>query len=305
MTECLKRWWWKRTIYAVSQVGGESPEPVIFKLRVLNEPRSLSRSTRKILGTLRAALSYANNEKNWIAINPALGIEVIGTADEGPKKRKAPTKEQLKAILEHAPDDLKLKIMVAAFTGLRASEQWGLQWEQVDLEAGSVHVMRRLDSYGIVGPTKSKAGVRDVPLSASMVKLLKEHRLGSPYSEDADFVFTNAKGKHTSHDNLIKRAYIPLLEKVEKASKLGIGKWTSNGVDADGTTAMKFAPSVLWHSLRHFAVSTWIEQGLAPKTVQTYAGHSSVVITLDRYGHLFESDSHKTAMDRIADEFLG
>ena len=78
-----------------------------------------------------------------------------------------------------------------------------------------------------------------------------------------------------------------------------------NGVDADGTTAMKFAPSVLWHSLRHFAVSTWIEQGLAPKTVQTYAGHSSVVITLDRYGHLFESDSHKTAMGRIADEFLG
>jgi integrase len=262
-------------------------------------------STRKILATLRSALSYAKNEKNWIAVNPAMGVEVIGAADEGPKKRKAPTKEQLKTILAHATDDLKLKVMFAAFTGLRASEQWGLKWEQVNLDAGLVHVVSRLDSYGSLGPTKSKAGVRDVPLSAPMIRLLKEHRLKSPFSEDTDFVFTNAKGRHVSHDNLVKRSYIPLLERSEKAAALGIGEWTQNGIDEGGGAVLKFVASFKWHSLRHFAVSTWIEQGLAPKTVQTYAGHSSIVITLDRYGHLFESDDHKTAMDRIADELMG
>jgi len=58
-------------------------------------------------------------------------------------------------------------------------------------------------------------------------------------------------------------------------------------------------------SLRHYAVSTWIEAGLAPKTIQTFAGHSSLQVTMDRYGHLFPSDDHKAAMDAIAGELMG
>ena len=60
-----------------------------------------------------------------------------------------------------------------------------------------------------------------------------------------------------------------------------------------------------WHALRHFAVSCWIEAGLTPKTVQTFAGHSSLQVTMDRYGHLFKSEDHKRAMEEIAAEMLG
>ena len=52
------------------------------------------------------------------------------------------------------------------------------------------------------------------------------------------------------------------------------------------------------------AVSAWIEAGLAPKTIQTFAGHSSLQVTMDRYGHLFPSDDHKAAMDAIARELM-
>jgi len=58
-------------------------------------------------------------------------------------------------------------------------------------------------------------------------------------------------------------------------------------------------------SVRHYAISTWIEAGLTPKTVQTLAGHSSLQVTMDRYGHLFPSDDHKAAMDAIAGELMG
>ena len=60
-----------------------------------------------------------------------------------------------------------------------------------------------------------------------------------------------------------------------------------------------------WHALRHFAISCWIEAGLDPKTVQTFAGHSSLAVTMDRYGHLFKSKGHKRAMDTIAKELFG
>ena len=49
-------------------------------------------------------------------------------------------------------------------------------------------------------------------------------------------------------------------------------------------------------------MSCWIEAGLDPKTVQTFAGHSSLQVTMDRYGHLFKSEDHKRAMDTIANE---
>jgi integrase len=39
---------------------------------------------------------------------------------------------------------------------------------------------------------------------------------------------------------------------------------------------------------------------MSPKPVQTFAGHASVQVTMDRYGHLFPSEDHKRAMDHIA-----
>jgi integrase len=34
--------------------------------------------------------------------------------------------------------------------------------------------------------------------------------------------------------------------------------------------------------------------------VQSFAGHSSLQVTMDRYGHLFPSEDHQQAMERIA-----
>jgi hypothetical protein len=44
---------------------------------------------------------------------------------------------------------------------------------------------------------------------------------------------------------------------------------------------------------------TFEKSRLSPKTVQTFAGHSSLQVTMDRYGHLFKSDDHKKAMDAM------
>ncbi len=52
-----------------------------------------------------------------------------------------------------------------------------------------------------------------------------------------------------------------------------------------------------WHAFRHFAVSCWLDAGLSPKTVHTFAGHSSSQVTMDRHGHLFRSEDHTRAMN--------
>ncbi len=42
------------------------------------------------------------------------------------------------------------------------------------------------------------------------------------------------------------------------------------------------------HDLRHTAVALWIAAGANPKQIAGWAGHTSVSIVLDRYGHLLE-----------------
>lgn len=42
-----------------------------------------------------------------------------------------------------------------------------------------------------------------------------------------------------------------------------------------------------FHDLRHTAIALWIAVGADPKRIAARAGHTSVSVVLDRYGHLF------------------
>ena len=43
------------------------------------------------------------------------------------------------------------------------------------------------------------------------------------------------------------------------------------------------------HDLRHMSVALTIAGGAHPKAIQARMGHSSIAVTLDRYGHLLPS----------------
>jgi integrase len=49
------------------------------------------------------------------------------------------------------------------------------------------------------------------------------------------------------------------------------------------------------HDLRHTAVALAIGEGGHPKSIQAMLGHSSITVTLDRYGHLFPSIGEQLA----------
>ena len=244
-------------------------------------------TTRKILATLHSALAYAISQ-DWVATNAAHGTRVIGPRDEGSKKIVPPSKTDMGAMLSGADEDFRIKLTFAASTGVRAGEQWAVRWRDVDLEIGQLHIGRRVDAYREEGVPKSAAGVRTVPISSQLTAMLKAWKLKSKFKAPGDLIFPNDEGNHISHDNLVKRRFSPLFDSLEAAHR------------ADPTRLPAPPRHFNWHALRHFAVSTWIEAGFAPKTVQTFAGHASLQVTMDRYGHLFPSDDHKKAMDQIA-----
>ncbi len=65
--------------------------------------------------------------------------------------------------------------------------------------------------------------------------------------------------------------------------------------DAAGLRRIRF------HDLRHSAASILIAQGVHPKAIQELLRHSSIQLTMDTYGHLFDEMQRETAdkMDAV------
>ena len=63
-------------------------------------------------------------------------------------------------------------------------------------------------------------------------------------------------------------------------------------------------PDYGWHSLRHYAISSWLASGVDLKTAQYWAGHATLALTMDTYAHLIpRQDDH--ARIAVAEALLG
>ena len=58
--------------------------------------------------------------------------------------------------------------------------------------------------------------------------------------------------------------------------------------------------SCRFHDLRHTSVALAIADGAHPKAIQSRMGHSSINVTLDRYGHLFPELDEAIAEPSVA-----
>ncbi len=188
--------------------------------------------------------------------------------------RDIPTAAEIKRMVDAATDAKRRALLLtAALTGLRASELRGLRWGDVDLRAGELHVRQRADRWNEIGPPKSASSRRTVPLNSGvLVPALKQWKLACPPNE-GDLVFPTSEGNVEHHANML-RSLAPIMK-------------------AAGVVDGKRDPKYALHAFRHFFASWCINpkdrggRELPAKVVQHLLGHSSIVMTLDRYGHLF------------------
>jgi integrase len=104
----------------------------------------------------------------------------------------------------------------------------------------------------------------------------EERRLaGSAWKGDGHYVFTSGVGTPIEQRRL------------DREFKLLC--------DAAGLRRIRF------HDLRHSAASILIAQGVHPKAIQELLRHSSIQLTMDTYGHLFDEMQRETAdkMDAV------
>jgi integrase len=203
--------------------------------------------------------------RSEILVNPTIGLTLPAIRER--RERIACPEEAEKLLAALTPKD-RPPWAAALYAGLRRGELRALRWGDVDFAAGLIRVERGWDPQ--VGPIdpKSRAGRRRVPLASPLRSILIEHRLRSRGS-DEDLVFRGRGGKPLAPDALIERAR---------------AAWGEAGLEP-----------ILLHECRHTYAAFMIAAGVNAKALSSYMGHSTISMTLDRYGHLMPGNEGEAA----------
>jgi integrase len=199
--------------------------------------------------------------------------ELMGNEDESQGRSALPPEaiynaNEVARLLAQAARGLERVLMTAAFaSGLRRGELGALTWKNVQWEPGSVTVAASLS--WVRGhedqrprprryPPKTSAGIRQVPIPASLVRMLKEWRLQCPKGE-RDLVFPDPTG------DWLKGGWI--LRAFQRAAR-----------KAD----LRELP---FHSARHYFISSLVARGEPLTKIARWVGHANMSITAQVYSH--------------------
>lgn len=257
-------------------LGKVEPGHVRRMLRDL-EGLGLAETTRAVTWRFVQTIFRTAVRERRIPTSPCDGVK-------GPKVTRAKaapvSTETVQAIARAIPDRYRALVILAAGTGLRQGEAFGLTVDRVqglsptDTTAylvRRVRVDRQMTTSTGQGPhfapLKTKASDRAVPLPDVVAVALAEHVERHGTGPDG-LLFTNEYGR-------------PL-----RRSTFGdVWRRAVKTADAEGVT---------FHALRHYYASLLIRRGASVKTVQGCLGHASAQETLDTYSHLWPDADEQT-----------
>jgi integrase len=231
----------------------------------------LAPSTAKVLHRFVSAIFRAAVRDRLILSSPAEGVRP-------PKQQGRPdfsvlSTGEVLALADSVPGRWRAAVLLAAGTGMRQGEVFGLTADRIDWLRRTVRVDRQLvlvpGAPPALAPPKTDSSIRDIPLPQVVVDALAAHLAAYP-SGPGGFVFTSPEGHPQRRTAFSARVWRPAV--------------AAAGLPDDTT----------FHGLRHHYASLLIRYGESVVTVQKRLGHSSAKETLDTYSHLWPDSDERT-----------
>jgi integrase len=250
-------------------------------------PSTISVCYSFVAGIFRAAV-----RDRLIAASPCVDVRL---PKPEPKRVEPLATERVEDLIAAMPERYRALVVLAAGTGLRQGECFGVELDRVDFLRRTLRVDQQLVTMPGKPPylaaPKTPASYRTVPLPRVVVDALAAHLAAfpavrveitdatakpEPKSRLAALVFTTAAGRPVP-----RTRFSPIWRPAAAAAGLG-----------DGVT---------FHDLRHYFASLLIRHGESVKVVQKRLGHKSALESLDTYGHLWPDAEDRTreAVDTV------
>jgi integrase len=300
------------------RVASITPPTIQRWVNELDKERS-AQTVRNSYNVLRVVLRHAVKQGH-IQVNPCASENIDlpsrrrrTTSDGGNAAGVAMTPAELRDLIAALPSHWRTPTTLAAMTGLRAAELWGLTRANWDPDTGTITVRQTLSDVGgnvIAGHPKTDASKRTLhiptPLHAALTHAattpgveVKTVKAGQPrgypaitdtpsgpgptltYVPDPDdrtrLLFTTPSGHPVQHSNFYRRIYRPT------------------------AAALWPAPHRLanarFHDIRHSVATQLLHATGNATDVMKRLGHSQLATTTDLYGR----HAHEEADRRLAE----
>jgi integrase len=200
------------------------------------------------------------------------------------KRRTAPDvllPSEINRLLQGLRNREETLVVLAAGTGLRMSELFGLKWRDIDFAAKQASVLRSIAKQA-VGPCKTEASQKPVPLDPHLVRTLRAWRRSARFRQPTDWVFASpaTQGRLPFWGQSLMRHFIR-----PTTVKLGITK------------------RIGWHTFRHSYSTLLKANGADKKVMQELLRHAATRVTLDTYTQAVTSAKRAAQTAVVAQSF--
>lgn len=215
---------------------------------------------RKIATTLRTALREAVRMQ-YILTDPSA---VVRPPKYRPPEMKTWSAEECRQFLDSVRSKRYGPLYTLALdTGMRQGELFGLQWDNLDLDAGRVRVVHSLEEVpGVkhrLKDVKTKASRRLITLSPHCVRVLRRHWRNAGRPKDGK-VFCSSNGNWLWKCSFLRWSFDPDVH------------------DAN-------VRQIRFHDLRHTHATLALAAGANLRSVAARLGHADPAFTLKIYAH--------------------
>lgn len=269
--------------------------------------------------TTLATLLRAAVRDRLVAATPCEGISL---PEELTRCAEPFSAEQVFALSAALPARYAVLPELGAGTGLRPGELYGLELDPrrgLDMLRRRVLVrqqlVRRPGAPAFLGPPKTPASVREVPVGAATLEAVAEHLARHPAVEveildatgggrgvrrAARFVVAGGDGAPVPA-GFVEHVWAPAVAAAgeQVASQIRLAA-AGRELGPEEAAACELPVRPTPHALRHTYASLLIAAGRHPKTIQARLGHRSITTTMDVYGHLFPAEDERTRDDITA-----
>ena len=232
------------------------------------------------LGVLRMIVRFGAQSGAWAPLELRPHFPTAAGGNKGPMVLSRDHQQKLLSYIDRHFSFQNLGILICLYSGLRIGEVCALQWKDIDIPAGVIHIRKTVQRIYLtdgaeheyflsIDRPKTLSSIRDIPISSELMPVLKP--LAKIMCDDY-FIVSNDE---TPYEPRYYRGYYSRLLK-----ELGI-------------------PPLRFHALRHSFATRCIESKCDYKAVSVILGHASISTTMDLYVHP-GFDEKKKAIERMA-----
>lgn len=269
----LPRW----RSYRLSEVKAVEVE-LWLKTLCFEDGVALAKGSKAKIRNIMSALYSHAIRWEWANRNPITSVR------QSAKRQAVPevlTVDEVVKLLNAIPEPFRTAVFLDGSSGLRVGELLGLKWEDVDFKRNVIYIRRSIVRQKI-GPPKTEASQKPIPINAELAKALRIWKMKTIYNRPSDWVYASAakNGKQPYWPNSIYRVYIK-----RAAEKIGLQK------------------HIGWHTFRHTFGTILNANGENPKVIQELLRHATLKVTMDTYVQAV-TDEKRNAQNKVVKMLL-